>query len=133
MPAFATFRRGIFLEDWCTGEAKQLRQREKLLNGRVRLAKLGAVAFIEDEDDPLAAQWLQSLGVVCAVCSVERDAQLLDRRNNHLVSAILREHPVDQRARGDIFFHAVRLEAIELLPRLGIEVFAIDDKEDLLD
>ncbi len=45
-------QRGVVIKNGCTSEAKELGARKKLFDGFVVLAKLRAVAFVEDEDDP---------------------------------------------------------------------------------
>lgn len=46
---------GVLLEDRRAGEAKELGLRKELADGPVVLAKLGAVALVEDKDDALVA------------------------------------------------------------------------------
>jgi hypothetical protein len=91
------------------------------------------VAFVKDEHDKLAAQLLQPFGIVYAVCSVQCDAQLLDGRNDDFVGVVFGKHPIHQHTGADIFLNAVWLEPVELIARLGIQVFAINDEEHFLD
>ncbi len=57
------FVAGVLLEDRRASEAKQLRVGEELFDGPVVVAKLRAVAFVEDEHDALVAQRFELIGV----------------------------------------------------------------------
>src|SRR4051812_44548581 len=52
---------GVLLEDRRSGEAEELRSREEILDGLVVFAELRAMAFVEDESDPLVAKRFQLL------------------------------------------------------------------------
>ncbi len=53
---FELFGGGVLLEDGRAGEPEELGLGEEGLDGLVVVAKLRAVAFVEDEDDALVAQ-----------------------------------------------------------------------------
>jgi hypothetical protein len=52
---------GVGLEDGRAGEAEELGLGEELFDGLVVLAKLRAVAFVEDEDDAFVLQGFELL------------------------------------------------------------------------
>ncbi len=67
---------GILREDRRAREAEHLRRFKELSDRLVCLAKLAAVAFIENENDPLPAQIIQ---LTCMVFARDGRVQLLDR------------------------------------------------------
>ena len=97
------------------------------------VAELRAVAFVKDEDHALLAQWLKPLFEVALTGTIEGKAELLDGGNDHLIGIIIREQPLHQGFCVGVLFDAVLLKAVELLPRLPVEVFAVNDKEAFID
>ncbi len=85
---------GIGLEDGRAGEAEELRPGEERFDGLVVVAKLRAVAFVEDEDDALVCQGFElflvaGLAVFAALAvSIQCQAQLLDGGDDHLVGVV---------------------------------------------
>ena len=129
----ATLRRGVVLKDGGACESEHLGQWKELLDGLVGVPELRAMAFIEDKHDALAAQLLEPLGVVYAARGIECDTQLLNSRNDDLVGVVFRKHSFDECTGCDVLFHAVRLETVELITFLGIQILAVDDEEHFLD
>ena len=90
---------GVVFKDRRAGKAEQLCLGEKRLDGLVVVAKLGAVAFVKDDDDALVTQRLQPLLVGLPAFFlvllrffagfVQRQAELLDGGDYDLVGVIL--------------------------------------------
>ena len=87
---------GVLLEDGRAGEAKQLRLGKERFDGLVVVAKLRAVAFVEDEHHALAAQGFEALLVVApgvavraGLAAVQCQAQLLDGGDDDLVGIVV--------------------------------------------
>lgn len=103
------------------------------------LTKLGAVTLIEDEDDAFVAQRLQPffvggfaflfmlLGFFAGF--VQRQAQLLDGGDDHLVGIVLGQQSSYKRFGVGVFFHTAFLKAVEFLTGLAVEVFAIHHEQ----
>jgi hypothetical protein len=134
---------GVFLEDGRAGEAEELGLGEELLDGLVVLAELGAVAFVEDEDDALVAQrlraapcrWLVVLFplLVALAGFVQGEAELLDGGDDDLVGVVVGEEAAHEGGGVGVLLDAAFLEAVELLAGLAVEVLAVHDEEALLD
>ncbi len=103
------------------------------------VAELAAVAFVEDEDDALVAQRGELFGVagqpailaaaVAGAGFVQRQAQLLDGADDHLVGGVLGQHAPHQRAGVGVLLHAARLEAVEFLAGLPVQVLAVHHEQ----
>ena len=114
---------GVVSEDGCPGESEEVVLLECLSNGSVHVAKLGAVAFVEDDDHVLAVDI-----VVFVACDEVR--QLLncgDDDGRIVVFQLLLQHG----GRG-VGVGSTLLEAVVLTHGLVVEVLAVDDKEDLI-
>ncbi len=107
------------------------------------IAELGAVALVEDEGDAAVLQGFELLLVgglavlrallVALAVLIQGEAQLLDGGDDDFVRVVLRKQTAHEGGGVGIFLDAAFLEAVELLARLAIEVFAIHDKEAFLD
>ena len=136
-------QRGVFLEDRRAGEAEELGLGEELFDGLVVLAELGAVAFVEDEDDALVPQRFELLLVgrlavlllllVALAVFVQREAELLDGGDDDLVGVVVGEQAADEGGGVGVFLDAAFLEFVELLARLPVEVLAVHDEQAFLD
>lgn len=124
---------GVLIEDGRTSEAEQLGVGEKLLDRLVVLAKLRAVAFVENEHHALVAQWLQALLVVALVATVECQTELLDGGDDHLIGVVIGEQAAHQRFGVGVFLHAAFLKLVEFLAGLPVEVFAIHHEQTFVD
>ena len=124
---------GILFKDGCTGEAEELGPGEELADGLVVFTELGAVAFIEDEDHALVAQWFESLLVLLLVVGVQRQAKLLDGSDNDLVGVIVRQQPLYQGFGVGVLLDAFGLEAVEFLPGLAVKVLSVHHKQTFFD
>src|SRR5690625_2319150 len=90
---------GVFIKDGRAGKAEQLCPGEKGFDGLVVVAKLGAVALVEDDDDTLVAQrgqaFLVSLPALFFMLLgpfagfIQRQAELLNGGDDYLVSVVL--------------------------------------------
>ncbi len=135
--------RGIGLKDGCAGEAEELGLGEERFDHLVVLAELRAVALVEDEDDALVLQRLQQFLVgglavfaallVALAVFAQRQAELLDGGDDDLVGVVLRQQAAHEGGGVGVFFDAAFLELVEFLARLAVEVFAIHDKDALVD
>lgn len=110
----------VFLENRRAGEAEQLCPGEELLDRLVVLTELRAMAFVEDEGDALVCQWGQPRPVIAPVAAIERQAQLLDGGDHHLVGVIVRQQAANESVGIGIFLDATGLKPVELLARLPI-------------
>ena len=125
---------GVLFEDGRSGESEQLGVGEEFLDGPVVLAELRAVTLVEDEDHALFAQGLKPLRVVApAVVAVEREAELLDGGDDHLVGIVVRKQTPHQCFGVGVFFDATFLEFVEFVPCLPVEVFAVDHEQAFVD
>ena len=97
------------------------------------VAKLRAVAFVKDEDHALLAQRLEPLLEVALTGAIKGEAELLNGGNDHLIGIIIREQPLHQAVGVGVLFDTVLLKPVELLPRLPVEVFAVNNKEAFVD
>ena len=107
------------------------------------LAELRAVALIEDEDDALVTERGEQLLpgrlvvllplLVPLAALIQREAELLDGGDDHLVGVGLREQPADEGGSVGVLLDAAFLEAVELLPRLPVEVLPVDHEDALVD
>ena len=132
----------VFLEDWGTCKAEELGVRKELLDGLVVFAELGAVTLVEDKYHPLVFEVLQPLlvrrlslgGFLLVVVTVlgECEPELLNGRDDDLIRVVVGFETVDERSGIGVFFDAVRLELIELIARLAVEILAIDDEQALV-
>lgn len=64
---------------------------------------------------------------------IQRQAQLLDGGDDHLVGVVVGEQTLDQGFGVGVLLDASRLEAVELLSGLAVEVLAVDDEQHLFD
>ena len=106
------------------------------------LPELGAVALIEDEDDAFVLQDFQQLLVgglvvllpllVALAGLIQREAELLNGGDDDLVGVVLGKQAADEGGGVGVFLNAAFLEAVELLPRLAVEVFAVHDEDALV-
>ena len=136
-------RGGVFLEDGRAGETEELRPGEELFDGLVVLAELGAVALVEDEGDAFFAQRREQLLVgglvvlfpllVALARLVQREAELLDRRDDDLVGVVLGKEATHEGGGVGVLLDAAFLESVEFLAGLPVEILAVDDKEAFLD
>ena len=124
---------GVVAEDRRAGEAEELRVREKILDRLVVVAKLRAVAFVEDEDDALVAQRFQAFLVFALVGAVEGDTQFLDGGDDDLVGVVGGQESPDQGFGVGVFLDTIGLEFVEFLAGLAVEVLAVDDEQAFLD
>ena len=126
---------GVLLKDGRAGETEELGLREEFFDGLMVVAELGAVAFVEDEDDALVSQRLQLLFVgrlgvlflllVPLAVFVQRQTELLDGGDDHLVGIVIREDASHQSAGVGVFLDTAFLEFVELLARLPVEILAV--------
>ena len=105
-----------------------MRPGEEVTNGPVILAKLRAVALVEDEDHALPCEALPQL-VESLVLLVQGQAELLDGGDDDLVLVFVREHAPHQLAGVRVLLHAVLLKLVEFLARLLIQVLTVDYEE----
>ena len=134
---------GIGLEDGRAGEAEELGAGEELFNGLMILPELGAVALIKDEDDAFVLQDCQQLLVgglvvplpllVAFAGFIQREAELLDGGDDDLVGVVLGQQAADEGGSVGVFLDTAFLEAVELLPRLAVEVLAVHDEDAFVD
>ena len=135
--------RGIGLEDGRAGEAKELGQRKEFLNRLVVLTELRSMALIEDEDDALVLEgfelllegglsFLAPLLVALAVF-IQREAELLDGGDDDLVRVVFGEQAANEGRGVGVFLDATFLKLVELLARLTVEVFAVNDEDTFVD
>lgn len=78
-----------FAENRCPCETKELSIGEELFDRAMIFTELGAMALIENEDDAFVAERREALLVVLLVRSIQSQAQLLDRRNDHFVCDVV--------------------------------------------
>ncbi|SMH65925.1 protein of unknown function [Acidithiobacillus ferrivorans] len=140
---FDLLLRGVGLEDGRAGEAEKLGAGEERLDGLVVLAKLRAVAFVENEDDALVTQRFELLLVgglavfaalfVALAVFIQREAELLDGGDDDLVGVVLGQQAAHEGGGVGVFLHAAFLEAVEFPPRLAVEVFAVHDEHAFVD
>ena len=107
------------------------------------VAELGAVTLVEDEGDALVLKRGQQFFVgglivlfallVALAGFVEREAELLDGGDDHLVGVVHGQQAAHEGGGVGIFLDAAFLEAVELLARLPVEVLAVHDEEALCD
>ena len=131
-------QRGVCLKDGRAGKTEELCLGEEVFDGPVILAKLGPVAFIENEDDPFVSQGFQLLFVSRLVVSfpllvalavfVQGEAELLDGGDDDLVGVIVREQPPHESTGVGVFLDAPFLKAVELLAGLPVEILAIHNE-----
>ena len=124
--AFDPLDARIGLENRRAGKAEKLGVREERLDGVVGFAELRPVAFVEDEDHAPVAKPLKP--------PPERPlpkgkTELLDGRHDDLVRVVVRRKTVHKRFGVGVFLDAILLESVELLPRLAVEVLAVDDEQ----
>lgn len=124
---------GVLVEDRCSGKPEQLRVGEVAFDGFVVLAKLRAVALVEDEDDAPVLEGFQLALVLLFPAAAEGQAQLLDGCHNDFIGLIGGEKPLHQFSGVGILLDAARLETVELLTGLTVEVFAIHHEDALVD
>src|SRR5690606_37655802 len=79
---------GVIHKNRRTGKAEQLGVGEELLDGLVILTELGAVAFIENEDQALVPQGREAFAVIALVGPVKRQTKLLYGRDDRLVRLV---------------------------------------------
>lgn len=137
------FDGGVLLEDGGSGEAEQLGVGEEVADGLVGIAELGAVAFVEDDDEALAAEGFEEVGVggvpallafaIAGAVFVEGEAEFLDGGDDDFVGVVGGEEAADEGGGVGVFFDAARLEAVELFAGLAVEVFAVHDEEAFVD
>ena len=114
---------GVVGKDGGAGEAEQLGLVEEFDNALVGVAKLGAVAFVEDEDDALVAQGVDGVFVTVAA---DGGVELLDGGDDE--RRVVR-HLLHQLAGVVGAVDAVGAEVVEFFRRLVVEVGAVDDKD----
>ncbi|SFE02466.1 hypothetical protein SAMN05428977_100513 [Nitrosomonas sp. Nm166] len=91
------------------------------------------MAFVEDEHHALIAQRFQPGQIVAFVAAVERQAELLDGGDDHLVGVVVGEQPPYKRFGIGVFFDALFLKFVEFFPRLPVEVFAVHHEQAFVD
>ena len=123
----------VLLEDGRAGEAEQLGLGEELTDGPVVLAELGAVALVEDEDDALVAQGLEAFAIFFLVTAIQCQSELLNGRDDHLVGVIIGAQALHEGFGVGVFLHATRLETVEFLPGLAVEVLAVHHEQAFFD
>ena len=64
---------------------------------------------------------------------VYREAELLDGGDNHFVRVVLGQQAADEGGGVGVFLDAAFLKAVELFPRLAVEVFAVHDEDAFVD
>lgn len=96
--AFDPLVAGVILKDRRAGEAKELGVGEEILDRLVIIAKLRAMALVEDEYDALVAEWFQPLTVIGAG-RIECPAELLDGTDDDLVGGVIGFQPADEGCR----------------------------------
>ncbi len=131
--AFNLLSAGVLLENRCAGKAEQLSVGEKRLDGLMVVAELRAMAFVEDEDDALVAQWFQPLLVVALAGTIQRQAELLDGGDDDLVGIVVREQAAHQGFGVGVLFDTAFLELVEFLVCLPVEVFAVHHEQAFVD
>ncbi|SCZ84437.1 hypothetical protein NSMM_160027 [Nitrosomonas mobilis] len=131
--AFNLLSAGVLLEDRRAGKAEQLGVGKKRLDSLMVVAELRAMAFVEDEDDALVAQWFQPLLVVFLVGTIQRQAELLDGGDDDLVGIVVREQAAHQGLGVGVLLDTAFLELVEFLARLPVEVFAVHHEQAFVD
>ena len=121
-------RHAVHLEAGRPGEAEELRVCEMPDNVAVHVAKLAAVAFVDDEYDFLVLVGVHHIRVPR---SLDGDCHLLHRRDDELAALVL--HLADEDIRLVRRVHGALLKLVELLGGLRIEIFAVNKEYDLLD
>ena len=106
------------------------------------IAELGAVAFVEDEDDAFIFQLfeLRLIGglavsgplLIPLAVLIECQPQLLDGGDDHLVGVVVRQQAAHQGSGVGVFLHTAFLETVELLAGLAVEVLTIHHKHALV-
>ena len=89
----------VVRKDWRAGKAEELGLGEELLDGLVVLAKLRAVAFVEDKDNPFVPQRFELIGIsdepalfaaiVAFAVFVECLTELLDGADDDLIGRVI--------------------------------------------
>ena len=123
----------VLAENRRAGKAEQLRVGKELLDGPVILAKLRAVAFVEDQHHAFLAQRFQPLPEIGVGAAVQRQPQLLNGRHDHLIGVVVRQQAAHQGVGVGVLFHAARLEAVEFLSGLPVQVFAVYHEQAFID
>ena len=101
------------------------------------------MALIEDKDDALVLECFELLLecglavlaplLVALAVFIQREAELLDSGDDDLVRVVFREKAADQGRGVGVFLHATFLKLVELLARLTVEVFAVNDEDTFVD
>ena len=136
-------QRGIGFKDRRTGEAEELGTREEFFDGAMVLTKLRPVAFVEDEDDAFVLQHCEKFFVgelaafrpllVAFAAFIQCEAELLDGRDDDLVGIVFRKQTAHEGGGVGVFLNAAFLKAVELFPRLAVEVLAVHDEDAFVD
>lgn len=111
-------------EDRRSGKAEQMVLTEILHNRRVHIAELGAMAFVKDDDNVLLIDRMTWI-------FLDKGRQLLNGRNDDTAVLILKLFFQDRRA--GVGVRRALFKAIVFLHGLIVEIFAVHDKQNLVD
>lgn len=106
-----------------------MRVGEEFFNSLVVLAKLRAVAFVENKHHALGAERFKSILVIFPVAATQSQTKLLDGRHDNLVAVIIRQQATHQGFGVGVFLDTPFLKAVEFLPRLAIQILAIHHEQ----
>lgn len=106
-------------------------------------AKLRSVALIKDKDQPLVSEVFQpppvgwptpgSPALVMPAIFIKGNSKLLYGGDNYLIGIIFRQQAIDESIRVRVFLNTIFLKLVEFPTGLTVKVFAIDNKETLVD
>ena len=111
-------------EDRRSGKAEQMVLAEILHNRRVHIAELRAMAFVKDDDNVLLIDRMTWI-------FLDKGCQLLNGRNDNMAVLVLKLFFEDCRA--GVGVCRTLFKTVVFLHGLIVEVFAVHDKQDLVD